>query len=108
MVHLDKLLDLVGLASKFYAVDWSKLPPDWQEIIAGGSVSSKPRRRPARKPSPYAKLHLLDSAPKVLVKVVYEALLLQHHPDHNGGVGDHGKLNEVIAAYREIVSTFDD
>lgn len=108
-VWWERAPELVDIASRFYQVDWSELPGRWQMLIAGGKASSRPipRRKPVSKVSPFAKLHLLDTAPRSVVKAAYKALLLAYHPDHNDGVGDKAKLNEVIDAYREVISTFD-
>jgi hypothetical protein len=106
MVYWEKAPQLIDIASRFYVVDWSNLPGTWQMLIAGGRA--QPRRKPVVKVSPYSKLHLLDTAPLSVVKASYKSLLLEYHPDQNDGVGDQVKLNEVIDAYREIISTFDD
>ena len=107
MVFWEKAPELIDIASRFYQVDWSNLPGTWQMLIAGGKAAA-PRRKPKAKSSPYSTLHLLDNAPRSVVKASYKALLLEYHPDHNDGEGDQVKLNEVIDAYREIISTFDD
>ena len=108
LVWWERAPELVSLASRYYQVDWSQLPGEWQMLIAGGRKSSTIRRKPKAKASPFSSLYLLDTAPKPVVKAVYKALLREYHPDHNDGVGDKEKLNEVITAYREVISTFDD
>ena len=104
LVLYTKGSDLVGLASKYYQVDWGELPGAWQMLIVGGRGRSTTQVQPVApsRKSPYATLHLLDTAPPLVVRVVYKALLLEHHPDHNDGVGDRERLNEVIEAYRKI------
>ena len=106
LVWWERLPELVDIASRFYLVDWSELPGKWQMLIVGGEV--KERRTPIKSSTPYSKLHLLDTAPPSVVKAAYKALLLEYHPDHNDGIGDKEKLNEVIDAYREVISSFDE
>lgn len=104
-MYYTKGPELVGLAQKFHQVDWGELPGAWQMLIVGG------RSRNVATPevvavvnSPYEVLHLLDTAPPLVVKAVYKALLLEYHPDQNNGVGNKEKLNEVIVAYRKITN----
>lgn len=109
-VHVEKIREIVDLASRYYEVDWSNLPASWQGMITGEEPRrrAKSRRKTSVKNSPYSKLFLLDTAPRSLVKAAYQALLIEYHPDHNDGEGDQVKLNEVINAYRKIINNFDD
>jgi hypothetical protein len=104
LVHHTKGKTLLGLASRFYTVDRGELPLQWQLLMAGGKASNKTTPTPEVGNSPYAVLYLLDNAPLSVVKVVYKTLLLEYHPDHNDGVGDKDRLQEIIVAYRKITS----
>lgn len=103
LVYYTKGPELVGLAQKFHQVDWGELPGAWQMLIVGGRSRNAPAPKVATVVnSPHEVLYLLDTAPPLVVKAVYKALLLEYHPDQNNGVGDKEKLNEVIVAYRKI------
>lgn len=54
---------------------------------------------------PYSTLHLLPSAPDSIVKAVYKALVLLHHPDQGGSTED---LLKVQSAYKSIQQSSDD
>jgi hypothetical protein len=93
-VHKDQLLSLIGLSKKFYeSVDTSETPAEWLMVK---------NEKQTEIDSPYSKLFLTHKAPIELVKLVYEKLVTTYHPDHNEGVGDSERLQEVIKAYREI------
>lgn len=50
--------------------------------------------------SMFAKLYLLDSAPLEVVRAVYKALAVKHHPDKGGDVGI---MTSINVAYKEIL-----
>ncbi len=81
---------LLSLAKKFFPeVDTSQVPESWLTVQQDKSDA-------------YSKLFLTKEAPAELVKLVYESLVLRYHPDSNDGTGDATRLQEVLAAYREL------
>lgn len=99
LVYWTKLPILVTIIAKFYHVDYASLPSRWQMSIAGAKVQENPASNILDN---YRDLHLQPTAPIELVRAVYEFLVLQYHPDHNGGLGDTEALGKVMQAYREI------
>jgi len=51
----------------------------------------------------WGKLHLAPGAPMEVVRAVYKALSLLHHPDKGG---DEERMSEVNVAYKEIMGKF--
>ena len=48
----------------------------------------------------YATLYLLEGAPLEIVRAVYKALAVKHHPDKGGDVG---VMSSINVAYKEIL-----
>ncbi len=89
--HRKQVPFLIKLVKKYYDdVDTTGIPNNW---LTGA---------PSTTNDSYATLFLTNKAPMDIVKTVYEILVTQNHPDHNDGAGNSARLQEVIAAYRDI------
>ncbi len=90
-VHKKQVPLLIKLAHKFYQdIDVSQIPQNWITGEVEKDVNS------------YAALYLTPEAPQSVVRAVYEVLVSECHPDHNDGLGDPVRLQEVMAAYKNI------
>jgi len=104
-VHKNKLPLAVHFGRRFFNhVDYSDLAPDLQiwvvQRIEEGGWSVSASTRPATKLTPHQVLHLLPTAPQVVVKAAYKALVAVHHPDHGG---DSDSFRAVQEAYEKLL-----
>ena len=112
-VHEEHLLDIVRLALKSGHVDWSLLSVDKQMEIA--RAKTEWRMNPGRETTfssgknpdirqvadDFATLHLLPSAPDVIIESAFKALAKIHHPDKGG---DEEVFKRISAAYTRLRS----
>lgn len=83
-------------------VDYSDLSDSLQMLLAEAKHTSIDLPKPSGSSLTlaHAALHLLPSAPKSVVKAVYKALALEHHPDKGGDANVFSKITE---AYKQIM-----
>ena len=102
-VHRKKLPLVVHFGRRFFHhVDYSDLDEQLQlwileQIELGGWLSEGPQT--ALKLTPHQVLHVLPTAPKIVVKAAYKALVALYHPDRGG---DADSFRAVQEAYEEI------
>lgn len=101
-IHKEKLPLVVHFGRRFFHyVDYSSLPEMLQiwivSKIEDGGWSAEPAV-PVHQ-TPYQVLHLLPTAPQVVVKAAYKALVSMYHPDHGG---DPDAFRAVQEAYEEL------
>lgn len=100
-VYYTEGATLVQYARRFYDVDWSSLPDEWQLIIAGARVSASTESLPTAADE-HTTLYVVKEAPFPVIRAAYEALVHMYHPDQNQGIGDPERLSEVMKAFKYL------
>jgi hypothetical protein len=107
-VHLALLEDVIRLAyEQLGHVDYSRLPGDLQINIAQKKVGWQRgvRKNKSKLSEPtknyHAVLHLMPTAPPVLVKAAYKALAFKYHPDRGGDVETFKQIQEAYDNLKE-------
>lgn len=102
VLHRDHLLDAIRVGMVHGPVDYSALPIDTQMTIAAQKAAWRTQARVVEKSvgaDPYRVMHLLPTAPQVIVDAVFRTLAKLHHPDMGGSEEEFKLLND---AYQRI------
>lgn len=100
-IHWKCLQFTVKIARRYFnAIDLSTLSKELQIFAFGGPI---PRAISNKQDNcPYSKLFLVSETPFLIVKKVKAELVRLYHPDHNNGVGNPERLQEVLNSFKEI------
>ncbi len=100
-VQVDHLIDLVKIGEYHTGfVDYSDLGIDLQMFIAQNK--SRNVVKSIIQEDPFAVMHLLPTAPQVMIEAAWKALAKLHHPDSGG---NEEEFKRVSDAYQRIKKT---
>lgn len=101
-VHLKRLPLVINFARRHFTQVNYQVLPDWVQMQVASEKAQEARQtlwEPVRGSDPFTTLYLLPTAPWEVVRAVYKALAVIHHPDHGGNTETFQRIN---CAYLEL------